>query len=51
MENNKIEMKITQAIKYIKEYRSALITNVVTGKIDVRALKMIKPKQETPNEQ
>jgi hypothetical protein len=33
--NIQIEM-ITKAIDYLKEYRTALISEVVTGKIDVR---------------
>lgn len=32
--------KIVKAIGYLKEYRTALITNAVTGKIDVRDIKL-----------
>lgn len=37
------EKKIAKAIGKLQEYRSALITNAVTGKIDVRAW---QPNQE-----
>ncbi|HCE5420931.1 TPA: restriction endonuclease subunit S [Legionella pneumophila] len=33
---NRIKLKIEKAIELLKEYRSALITDVVTGKIDIR---------------
>ncbi len=38
--------KIVQAIEKIKEYRTALITNAVTGKIDVRAVELPQSAEE-----
>ena len=35
--------KIQQAIDMLKEYRTALITNAVTGKIDVRNVPLPEP--------
>lgn len=32
--------KVTLAIEHLLEYRSALITNAVTGKIDVRGFQL-----------
>jgi len=32
------QQKIEKAIALLKEYRTALITNAVTGKIDVRSV-------------
>jgi type I restriction enzyme S subunit len=37
-EFDRARAKILQAIALSEEYRSALITNAVTGKIDVRGL-------------
>ena len=37
-EINQQQAKILEAIKKLKEYRTALITNAVTGKIDVRGI-------------
>ena len=35
-ELNKMELRIRQAIDKLQEYRAALITAAVTGRIDVR---------------
>ena len=40
---DKQEEKVLEAIKKLKEYRTALITNAVTGKIDVRDIKLSQP--------
>ena len=40
--------KIQQAIALLKEYRTALITNAVTGKIDVRDIKLPESDQHQP---
>lgn len=37
------EVKIFEAIGRLQEYRSALITNTVTGKIDVRRFEILQP--------
>jgi hypothetical protein len=39
-ELGKIAIQINDAIAKLKEYRTALITNAVTGKIDVRDVKL-----------
>jgi type I restriction enzyme S subunit len=39
--------KIEQEIRLMQEYRTALISEVVTGKIDVRQLAVNKPKKES----
>ena len=36
LENQAVIFKVQEAIERLKEYRTALITNAVTGKIDVR---------------
>ena len=41
------ERKIFAVIAKLKEYRSALITNAVTGKIDVRGFKLPEAAEET----
>ncbi|AYN12815.1 restriction endonuclease subunit S [Pseudomonas putida] len=37
------EVKVEEAIERLKEYRAALITNSVTGKIDVRNIEISRP--------
>ncbi|CRM86702.1 MULTISPECIES: restriction endonuclease subunit S [Pseudomonas syringae group] len=37
------EVKILEAIRRLQEYRAALITNTVTGKIDVRGFEILRP--------
>ena len=43
------EKKISAVITKLREYRSALITNAVTGKIDVRNIVIPQSAQETVN--
>jgi hypothetical protein len=40
--------KVEAAIDSLREYRAALITAAVTGKIDVRGLVTVAPQPETP---
>jgi len=43
VEIDRQKVKILQAIEVLKEYRTALITNAVTGKIDVRSVPIPTP--------
>ena len=40
--------KIKQAIELLKEYRTSLITNAVTGKIDVSQIAIPSPQKPQP---
>ncbi|MEM6252193.1 MAG: restriction endonuclease subunit S [Cyanobacteria bacterium P01_D01_bin.156] len=48
-ETDKMIGFITAAVKRLKEYRTALVTNAVTGKIDVRDIKLPGTKPVTVN--
>lgn len=43
---NKMKVKVAKAIERLEEYRSAIITNAVTGKIDVRSIVIPQRAQE-----
>lgn len=43
---DKQKKHIETAIDRLREYRSALITNAVTGKIDVRGFQILQPDQD-----
>lgn len=43
LEHDQATERISEAVNKLKEYRTALITNAVTGKIDVRDVKLPEP--------